>query len=127
MAVTDPIADMLARINNAHGAFHSQVKIPFSNVKASVADILKQEGYVSDYTCTESFIDITLKYADGKPLISGVRKISKPSRRVYVGAADIPRVQNGLGICIMSTSSGLLEGAVARERNVGGEVLCEVW
>ena len=127
MAVVDPIADMLARIRNAHQALHKDVRVPRSNVKFAVAGILKEEGYIDDYTEDERDIVITLKYAQGRPLISGMKKISKPGRRVYVGAQDIPRVQNGLGICVLSTSSGVLEGQVAREKNVGGEVLFELW
>ncbi|WP_461210865.1 30S ribosomal protein S8 [Desulfocurvus sp. DL9XJH121] len=127
MAVIDPIADMLARIRNAHQALHKEVTVPRSNVKSAVAGILKEEGYITDYTEAEREINITLKYADGRPLISGIKKISKPGRRVYVGAQDIPSVQNGLGICVLSTSRGLLEGTVAREQNVGGEVLFELW
>ena len=127
MAVVDPIADMLARIRNAHQALHKDVRVPRSNVKFAVAGILKEEGYIDDYTEDERDIIITLKYAEGRPLISGMKKISKPGRRVYVGAQDIPRVQNGLGICVLSTSSGVLEGQVAREKNVGGEVLFELW
>ena len=100
---------------------------PRSNVKYAVAGILKEEGYIDDYTEDERDIVITLKYAEGRPLISGMKKISKPGRRVYVGAQEIPRVQNGLGICVLSTSSGVLEGQVAREKNVGGEVLFELW
>jgi len=127
MAVVDPIADMLARIRNAHQALHKDVRVPRSNVKFAVAGILKEEGYIDDYTEDERDIIITLKYAQGRALISGMKKISKPGRRVYVGAQDIPRVQNGLGICVLSTSSGVLEGQVAREKNVGGEVLFELW
>lgn len=127
MAVVDPIADMLARIRNAHQALQKDVRVPRSNVKFAVAGILKEEGYIDDYTEDERDIVITLKYAQGRPLISGMKKISKPGRRVYVGAQDIPRVQNGLGICVLSTSSGVLEGQVAREKNVGGEVLFELW
>ena len=127
MAVVDPIADMLARIRNAHQALHKEVAVPRSNVKCAVAGILKEEGYIVDYTEGEREITITLKYAQGRSLISGMKKISKPGRRVYVGAQDVPRVQNGLGICVLSTSRGLLEGTVAREQNVGGEVLFELW
>ena len=127
MAVVDPIADMLARIRNAHQALHKDVRVPRSNVKLAVAGILKEEGYIDDYTEEERDIIITLKYAQGRPLISGMKKISKPGRRVYVGAQDIPRVQNGLGICVLSTSNGVLEGQIAREKNVGGEVLFELW
>lgn len=127
MAVTDPVSDMLTRIRNAHQAFHKTVSIPASKMKASLADILKSEGFITDFQVNETNIDIVLKYMDGKPLIAGLKKISTPGRRVYVGTDDIPRVQNGLGICILSTSKGVLSGETARQENVGGEVLCEIW
>jgi small subunit ribosomal protein S8 len=127
MAVVDPVADMLTRIRNAYGAFHKDVNVPTSKMKSSIAGILKEEGYITDYAVEDRDISITLKYAEGKPLITGLKKVSKPGRRVYVGASDIPRVQNGIGICIVSTSKGLLEGAKAKEANVGGELLCEIW
>lgn len=127
MAVTDPIADMLTRIRNGHHGLHREVAIPKSKLKLAIANILKEEGYVNDVKDNGSDIVITLKYTSGKPTISGLRKISKPGRRVYVGAQEIPRVQNGLGICIMSTSHGVLEGGIAKEKNVGGELVCEIW
>lgn len=127
MAVVDPVADMLTRIRNAYGAYHKDVSIPASKMKASIAGILKEEGYITDYAVEDRDISITLKYAEGKPLVTGLKKISKPGRRVYVGASDIPRVQNGIGICIVSTSKGLLEGAKAKEAKVGGELLAEIW
>jgi small subunit ribosomal protein S8 len=127
MAVVDPIADMLTRIRNAHGAFHKSVTVPTSKVKVAIAEILKAEGYIADYAVEGRDINVALKYADGQAIISGLKKVSKPGRRVYCGAQDIPRVQNGLGICILSTSAGLLEGAQAREKNMGGELLCEIW
>jgi small subunit ribosomal protein S8 len=127
MAVVDPVADMLTRIRNAYGAFHKDVNVPTSKMKSSIAGILKEEGYITDYAVEDRDISITLKYTDGKPLITGLKKVSKPGRRVYVGASDIPRVQNGIGICIVSTSKGLLEGAKAKEAKVGGELLCEIW
>lgn len=127
MAVVDPIADMLTRIRNAHQALHGEVAIPKSRVKTAIAGILKEEGYITDFSEEERAIKIALKYEGGRPLISGIRKISKPGRRVYVAAADIPRVQNGLGICVLSTSQGLLGGDRAKAQNVGGELLFEVW
>lgn len=127
MAVVDPIADMLSRIRNAHQAFHTDVNVPTSKMKVAIADILKAEGYIEDYNVEGEDIAIALKYAEGKPVISGLKKVSKPGRRIYVGVHDIPRVQNGIGICILSTSNGVLEGAIAREKNVGGEILCEIW
>lgn len=127
MAVVDPIADMLARIRNAHQAFHKTVSVPASKMKQAIASILKDEGYIVEYAVADGSIDITLKYDGGKPLISGLKKISKPGRRVYVSVTDIPRVQNGLGICILSTSRGVLDGDRARADHVGGELLCEIW
>jgi small subunit ribosomal protein S8 len=125
--MTDPISDMLARIRNAHLAFHKTLIVPNSKVKVAIADILKEEGYIADYEAEGWEIKITLRYMDGKPIIAGMKKISKPGRRVYVNAADIPRVQNGLGICILSTSKGMMEGLKAKQANVGGELVCEVW
>lgn len=125
--LTDPIADMLTRIRNAHLALHKEVSVPRSKIKESIAAILKQEGYVEDVATEEAEIKISLKYFKGKPVISGLKRVSKPGRRVYVGSSDIPKVQNGLGICILSTSSGVLAGTQARDRKVGGELLCEIW
>jgi small subunit ribosomal protein S8 len=127
MAVNDPIADMLSRIRNAHQALHDAVPVPKSKLKESVSGILKEQGYINEVQVGEKDITLTLKYKNGKPLISGLKRISKPGRRVYVSAGDIPRVQNGLGICVLSTSRGLLEGETARNENVGGELLFEVW
>ena len=125
--LTDPIADMLTRIRNAHLALHKEVNVPSSKMKESLAAILKQEGYVEDVAVAEGVIKITLKYQKGRPVITGLRRVSTPGRRVYVGAREIPRVQNGLGICILSTSSGVLDGMTASEKKVGGELLCEIW
>ena len=125
--MTDPIADMLTRIRNAHMALHKEVSVPRSKMKEALAGILKQEGYVEDVTVSDRDITIALKYVKGRPAISGLRRISKPGRRVYVGAHQIPRVQNGLGICVLSTSKGVLDGVTASEKNSGGELLCEVW
>ncbi|WMW65623.1 30S ribosomal protein S8 [Nitratidesulfovibrio liaohensis] len=125
--LTDPIADMLTRIRNAHLALHKEVSVPRSKIKESIAAILKQEGYIEDVAMEEAEIKISLKYFKGKPVISGLKRVSKPGRRVYVGSTDIPKVQNGLGICILSTSSGVLAGTQARDRKVGGELLCEIW
>ena len=125
--LTDPIADMLTRIRNAHLALHKEVSVPRSKIKESIAAILKQEGYVEDVAVAERNIAITLKYFKGKPVVAGLKRVSTPGRRVYVGAHDIPKVQNGLGICILSTSSGVLDGAAAHDKKVGGELLCEIW
>ena len=125
--LTDPIADMLTRIRNAHLALHKEVSVPRSKMKEAMASILKQEGYVEDVTVDDRNITIALKYVKGRPAITGLKRISKPGRRVYVGAHQIPRVQNGLGICILSTTRGVLDGMTAHADKTGGELLCEVW
>jgi Ribosomal protein S8 len=127
MSVVDPIADMLARIRNAHSAFHQSVEMPGSKMKAAIAEILKTEGYIADCASAEGTLSLTLKYAGGKPAINGLKKVSTPGRRVYVGVEDIPSVQNGLGICILSTSRGVLVGGQAVADKIGGELLCEIW
>ncbi len=125
--VTDPIADMLTRIRNAHLALHKEVSVPRSKMKEAIAAILKQEGYIDSITVDEKAITLALRYHTGQAAISGLKRVSKPGRRVYAGSSNIPRVQNGLGICILSTSSGVLDGVTAHERKVGGELLCEIW
>ena len=125
--MTDPIADMLTRIRNAHMALHKEVSVPRSKMKEAIAAILQQEGYVNNAKIEGEEIKIALKYHKGTPGIAGLKRISKPGRRVYVGSSDIPKVQNGLGICILSTSSGVMEGSHAHEKKVGGELLCEIW
>jgi small subunit ribosomal protein S8 len=129
--MTDPISDMLARIRNAILARHDRTEIPLSKLKVNIAEILKSEGYVSDYRVDESGhgkIIVFLKYGrDRESAIAGMRRKSRPGRRVYVGYRDIPKVHNGLGVAIMSTSHGLMTDKAARETKVGGEILCEVW
>ena len=125
--LTDPIADMLTRIRNAHMALHKEVVVPRSKMKQRITEILKEEGYIEDFELGEKEIKIKLKYVNGKPAIQGLKRISKPSRRIYVGVKEIPRVQNGLGICVVSTSKGILEGEQARRLNVGGELICQIW
>ena len=125
--MTDPIADMLTRIRNAHMALHKEVSVPRSKIKESIANILKEEGYVEHVSVDDRDIKIGLKYLSGKSVISGLKRISKPGRRVYVNAASVPNVQNGLGICIVSTSRGVVSGADAKEKHIGGELLCEIW
>jgi len=127
MPAVDPIADMLARIRNAHQALHANCVMPTSKMKEAIAGILKEEGYIADFSSSEGKLDISLKYERGKALIAGLKKISKPGRRVFVGASEIPKVQNGLGISILSTSSGIMAGASAAEKNIGGELICEIW
>ena len=125
--LTDPIADMLTRTRHAHLALHKEVSVPRSKMKEAIAAILKQEGYVEDVAVEDRSITIQLKYHQGKPAILGLKRMSKPGRRVYVNFRGIPRVQNGLGICILSTSHGVLDGLSAQEAKVGGELLCEIW
>ncbi|GHV55434.1 30S ribosomal protein S8 [Deltaproteobacteria bacterium] len=125
--VNDPIADMLTRIRNAHMALHKEVRVPRSKMKVAIAGILKQEGYVDEVSEEGATLVLALRYYNSAPGIAGLKRISTPGRRHYVGHASIPRVQNGLGICILSTSSGVLDGENAREKKVGGELLCEIW
>lgn len=132
--MTDPIADMLARIRNAAMARHEVARIPASKIKKSIAKLLEQEGYVSSVSEEEwgpqkrKTLTVTLKYADNRNVaFAGLRRISKPGRRVYVGHDKIPRVLNGLGVSIISTSQGLMTDKEARTKKVGGELICEVW
>jgi small subunit ribosomal protein S8 len=132
MHITDPIADMLTRIRNASSAKHDTVDIPASNMKKAIAEILLNEGYISAYQLIEDggqgIIRITLKYLAGKErAISGLRRVSKPGLRVYVGSDELPKVLRGLGIAIISTSKGVMTDKAARAANVGGEVLAFVW
>lgn len=133
MNMTDPIADMLTRIRNAVSANHPSVDVPASRIKCDIARILKEEGYITDYTVSggtaaTKTISITLKYgANNQKAISGLKRISKPGLRVYSKKESIPRVLNGLGIAIISTSQGLMTDKKARELNVGGEVVAYVW
>jgi len=130
--MTDPIADMLIRIKNALMARHKKVIIPASKIKLEIARILKEEGYIEDYQYIDEKpqgkIEIVLKYDENKrPVIAGVRRVSKPGRRIYMGYRDLPKVLDGLGIAIVSTSQGIMTDYEARKRKIGGEVLCEIW
>lgn len=127
MSVIDPIADLLTRIRNAYKAMHSSVSVPTSKMREALVKILDEEGYINGFATEDGVISIDLKYFENKPVIAGLKRISKPGRRVYVGAKSIPSVQNGLGVCIVSTSKGILEGKKAAEANLGGELLCEIW
>jgi small subunit ribosomal protein S8 len=132
MSMTDPIADMLTRIRNANIARHDTTMVPASRLKENVARILQEEGYIRSYKYLEDqkqgMLLISLKYGGGKEkVISGIRRISKPGRRVYVGKTEVPRVLNGLGIAIVSTSRGVMTASQCRRAGVGGEVLCHVW
>ncbi len=132
MVMTDPIADMLTRIRNANDAGHKTVEISASNEKKAIAQILLDEGYINkvDYTDDnkQGMIKITLKYGENKSrVIAGLKRISKPGLRVYVGKDDMPKVLNGLGIAIVTTSKGVITDKEARKAGVGGEVICYVW
>ena len=132
MQISDVIADMLTRIRNANNAKHETVDIPASNMKKAIADILLTEGYIKSYQVIEDgkqgVIRITLKYGQGKSkVIKGLRRVSKPGLRIYASCEDMPRVMNGLGIAIISTSKGIMTDKAARANNVGGEVLAFVW
>jgi small subunit ribosomal protein S8 len=132
MSMTDPIADLLTRIRNAHIAKLATVDLPKSKIKEQLVQIMKDEGYVTDYSTVENppqgTIRIELKYrADGVPAIRGIERVSKPSRRVYRGKNEIPKVINGLGIVVVSTPKGLKTGGACQDSNVGGELLCNIW
>lgn len=132
MVMTDPIADYLTRIRNANMAKHDSVEIPASNIKKSISEILKREGFIRDYEVADDnkqgAIKVFLKYGpNGERVISGLKRISKPGLRNYVGAEDLPKVLNGLGIAIVSTSAGVITDKEARQKSVGGEVIAYVW
>ena len=131
MNLTDPLADMLTRIRNANAAKHATVAVPFSRIKESIANILKNEGYIVDYEIkeegTKKDIVVTLKFVDGEEGVKGLRRISKPGRRVYSSVDNLPKVLGGLGIAIVSIPKGVLSDKECRKHSVGGEVLCYVW
>ena len=131
MAMSDPIADMLTRIRNAQMAEKAAVAMPSSKLKAAIAAVLKEEGYVEDFAVktaegNKATLEIALKYYAGRPVIERIERVSKPGLRIYKGSADIPRVMNGLGIAIVSTPKGVMTDRKARASKVGGEVLCIV-
>jgi len=128
--MNDPISDMLARIRNAQQALLPTVNVPHSKMKESIAGILKREGYISDFGVEgkiPKIITLKLKYQGKKSVIEGLRRISTPGLRRYVGATDIPRVRGGLGVAVLSTSEGVMTGNQARKKNIGGELLCYLW
>ncbi|HLT92612.1 MAG TPA: 30S ribosomal protein S8 [Woeseiaceae bacterium] len=130
MSMTDPIADMLTRIRNGQKARKVSVSMPSSRAKVAIARVLKDEGYIADYSTTENGgkVDLTieLKYFEGKPVIEEIRRVSKPGLRIYRGREKLPKVQGGLGVAIVSTSAGVMSDRQARERGIGGEVICVV-
>ncbi len=132
MTMTDPIADMLTRLRNANSAYHDNVSMPYSKLKQNIAEILKQEGYIAAFTVADAEVgktlDISLKFGPSRERsIAGIRRVSKPGLRVYAKSTNLPRVLGGLGIAILSTSSGLLTDRQAAKQGVGGEVLAYVW
>jgi small subunit ribosomal protein S8 len=131
MSLQDPISDMLTRIRNAVTAALDEAVMPGSKMKTAVAEVLKGEGYISDYSVAKDgpkeTLTIKLKYYKDKSVIEGIKRVSKPSCRVYCGSSDIPKVRNGLGTVILSTPKGIISNRTAVESNVGGEILCFVW
>jgi small subunit ribosomal protein S8 len=132
MSMTDPLGDMLTRIRNGQQAKKDSILTPASKLRARVLDVLQREGYIRGYSEADSgtataALRIDLKYFEGKPAIQHIARVSKPGRRVYSGATELPRIRNGLGIVIVSTPKGVLSDAEAREQNAGGEVLCQVF
>jgi small subunit ribosomal protein S8 len=132
MSVSDPLGDMLTRIRNAIGRKKDKVSTPASTLRVRVLDVLKAEGYIRDYSRVDydngkSELEIELKYFEGQPVIREIARVSKPGRRVYVSVKSIPQVANGLGIAILSTPKGVMADHEAREQNVGGEILCQIF
>lgn len=131
MVMTDPIADMLTRIRNANQAKHQSVTMPASRLKLEILNVLKNEGYISEYEKVEDgkqgVIKVTLKYNNKERVIQGLKKISKPGLRVYAKSSELPKVLNGLGIAIISTSNGIMTDREARQKKLGGEVIAFVW
>jgi small subunit ribosomal protein S8 len=131
MSITDPVADMLTRIRNAQSVAKKQVKMPNAKLKVAIAEVLKNEGYITNYDIEEndnnkSTLTIELKYFNGKPVIEKIKRASRPGLRLYVGKDELPKVLNGLGVAIISTSQGLMTDRAARKAGQGGEVLCYV-
>jgi small subunit ribosomal protein S8 len=130
MSMQDPVSDMLTRIRNAHHRSHPEVTMPASKLKASVAQVLQDEGYIGGFSVSAEVkpsLTITLKYFEGQPVIEEITRISKPSLRKYVGSNDLPKVRSGLGIAVVSTSKGVMTDRAARAAGIGGEVLCTVF
>jgi len=130
--LTDPVSDMLTRLRNANLALHEKVTMPSSHLREEIARILAAEGYISGYGVraegNKKELEVRLKYgSDRSRVIQGLRRVSRPGRRIYAGAGDVPRTQGGLGVVIVSTSQGLMADREARRRHLGGEILCEVW
>ena len=131
MSLTDPVGDMIARIINAQLRNHNKVELPSSNFKVKIADVLKNEGYITDYKThselNKSKLEISLKYHYGNPVISSIQRVSKPGRRIFSSAESLPIINNGLGIAIVSTSKGVMTDIEARKQKIGGEIICKVF
>ena len=130
MSLSDPIGDMLARIKNAQLRNHNKVLIPSSNFKAKIAEVLKLEGYIIDYKISDEkkpSIEINLKYNSGNPVINSIERVSKPGRRIFSSASSLPKINNGLGIAIVSTPKGVMSDVNARKQKIGGEIICKVF
>ena len=130
MSLSDPIGDMLARIKNAQVRNHSKVSLPSSKFKTKIADVLKSEGYIIDYKINDEkkpLIEINLKYNSGNPVINTIERISKPGRRIFSSASSLPKINNGLGIAIVSTPQGVMTDVDARKKKLGGEIICKVF
>ena len=130
MSLSDPIGDMLARIKNSLMRNHKKVELPSSKFKVKLAEVLKSEGYIIDYKVTEDKkpnLEISLKYNSGNPVISSIERVSKPGRRIFSSAESLPKINNGLGIAIVSTPKGVMSDIDARKQNIGGEIICKVF
>ena len=132
MSFVDPIGDMITRIRNAQMRMLNSVRVPRSKFREKILDILKQEGYIADYKVlsdsnTKTSLSVDLKYSNGLPVIKEIKRVSKPGKRIYVRATSIPKIQNGLGLAIISTSIGIMTDNDARSKNVGGEIICKVF
>ena len=130
MSLSDPIGDMLARIKNAQVRNHSKVSLPASKFKSKIADVLKSEGYIIDYKINDDVkptIEINLKYNSGNPVINTIERVSKPGRRIFSSASSLPKINNGLGIAIVSTPQGVMTDVDARKKKLGGEIICKVF
>ena len=132
MSFVDPIGDMITRIRNAQMRLLSSVKIPSSKFRVKILDVLKKEGYISDYKVLSDLnnkgsLSVDLKYNNGSPVIKEIKRVSKPGRRIYASASSIPKIQNGLGLAIVSTSKGIMTDEEARSQKVGGEIICRVF
>ncbi len=130
MSLSDPIGDMIARVKNAQARNHKKVELPSSNFKSKIADILKNEGFIKDFKITEDkkpSLLLELKYHSGNPVISAFERVSKPGRRIFSSASGLPKINNGLGIAIISTPKGVMTDIDARKQKVGGEIICKVF